>query len=229
MARLLANPHQIWHDLQDSPTLASLAVTLGAVQLAASQLDDHPWSGANLRLCGRVLLHVACVLQWALAAFLLRDACRRRLVPTPRWFPIFVGCSMITLCGNAAWLPMAIAGLVLGELQCWSHTLWSFGACANVTVAADPSWCLMLAPVPFFTLAGSGCLVCHTIVPDGTLGHGIVPPVARLEVMAARGPSSCVAMINAISVSLPSSVPCSAAHPHLRPIHPGWAAAPSLW
>ena len=231
MARLLANPHQIWHDLQDSAALASLAVTLGAVQLAASQLDDHPWSGANLRLCGRVLLHVACVLQWALAAFFLRDACRRRLVPTPRWFPIFVGCSMITLCGNAAWPPMAIAGLVLGGAAVLvTYPMVVRSVCANVTVAADPSWCLMLAPVPFFTLAWLR-VVPSFATPScaaGTLGHGIVA-TSRATGGDGRAWAElvCLAMINAISVSITLVGAVQRRHTlreHLRPIHPGWAS-----
>lgn len=214
--RAAACPSLLRREVDDA-SAASYGAALAALQLLGAQMASCTLFASKFNLAGRLLLHGGCFLQWAHAAVFLRNEWRRGARPTPYWFPATVGCATIAICADNAWSQlMVLAGLSLGALI----TLTTYPICAcrclkDRTLSADPSWWLMLAPVPFMTLAslqsatlyapaalrGTSCFASVSVSADGTSTVArapIRPPTAAAIAVASFGALNVISLLIAI-------------------------------
>ena len=127
----------------------------------------------NFRTAASVLVHTAAALNWILTAHFLRLCVRRRSAPEPFWFPATVSLAGLALAGPKVGSPWALVwtSLVLGcavALLLWPPCVWR--VMTQPQVAPNPSIFVVLAPVPFVTMALFGARHSPHVPLLGTVG-----------------------------------------------------------
>jgi tellurite resistance protein TehA-like permease len=126
-----------------------------AIQLFGAEL--HSICGVRAELPWRSVVYAAAACSLLLCAHFLRLCWRRRSRPEPFWFPPTVGTAAVAIVGPQLGTPRAVclASALVGcafVLALWPPCAWRVLRYPR-RVAPDPSVFVLMAPLPFVTLA----------------------------------------------------------------------------
>lgn len=196
----------LWRELQCLRTASSHGAALVAMQMAGGSWYSIVGKPAAAVVCFAYALNCLLVLHFVFLA------CRRRAAPQPFWYPATVSIGTMALVGPTFDAPkiLTLASLLLGwaiVVLLYPFTAWS-ALRSPGTVAPDPSIFVLMAPIPFMSMA-----TVHA---------------ARDEISAlAWPPGDILLALNAVSV-LVCAVCAVARWSSLKslvcPFIPGWAS-----
>ena len=169
----------------------------------------HPYLGAP----AFAMVHVFAMLQYLTCARFLLLCWRKRSPPEPYWFPATVSLAAIGIVGPGIGSPRALTvaatacGCVVAATA-WPVCVWRVFSRPE-QIAADPSVFVMMAPVPFVTMA---------LIAQRTADH---------EPLLGRVGMDCLFLLNTLNLLV--TLACAVQRRRqlartLRPFSPAWAS-----
>eukprot|EP00966_Prymnesium_polylepis_P017949 414219-Prymnesium_polylepis.1 len=205
-------------ELRSTRVTSTYGAFLIAVQLGGMHLHAALQDGTAVV----ALTHTASVLQYVVGGYFLACCIRRRKWPEPYWFPPTVSFATPAIVGPAIgtgaavqYLTLACGGVV--ALICWPPCVWRaiMPRADGARISDNPAIFVMMAPVPFVTMA-----FYSVLAGQGITHHDDAPVSLRL----------CVAvlvvlnMLNLILTAWAAFQRRRALRAALWPLSPAWAS-----
>eukprot|EP00966_Prymnesium_polylepis_P262269 6058195-Prymnesium_polylepis.1 len=169
MLLLVENVHGTWRstflrEVRSRRVTAAQCALLVAMQLTGGQLYTKGLFGGQVQSAAVGIIYTAAAANWLLTAYFLSLSWMRRTPVEPFWFPATVSLATFAVAGAPIGEPHFPRGLLLFSL--WTGTavsgcLWPWCVYRTLRypekVAPDPSVFVLMAPVPFVTMAMFAC------------------------------------------------------------------------
>lgn len=152
----------LWAELRSMRVVASHCALLVAIQLGGWQIFQLTEEyNSVISGAAAAVIYIAAACNWLLSIYFLVLAYCRRASVEPFWFPPTVSLCTLAIVGDTLSAPFWLTRVCLVSGFFMFAVLWPVGVVRALRhpqrVAPDPSVFILMAPVPFVTLAMFAC------------------------------------------------------------------------